>query len=440
MNIYIIVEIKYREFLSRLLVGAKSALNGNDIFIGDDEIIKLISNKKLNPGIMLFKSITPSKIRLEQLKKCKKNKCIISAIDEEGGIVGFDFKNFALRRFSYKSLSYTNSVFCWGQFDYTNYKKIFPKAKKKFLMTGNPRFDLLSNKIAYNFIKKEKTKKLKLVIISSYMVFALNKHLSNQFYVDDEFKDDYFYDYFSFRSTMAVNYIILLKKIISEFPKLKIDIWVHPNEGIENWKKILPNKNNIKFTTGSKFLAQEKDDTIYIHSGSGLAFNALLQKKIVISYQPLKSRYNNTLPNKNSTIMKSDKEIIEFIKRKKYKQFKINKKKFEQCSKIISNSKNYDASDKIISHWEKFQNKELSSKNNLSKVVIRNQLRFLKQKLKYKVPNRRKFPAFTEAELLHLKNILIKVNPKFKDLKFSLIGPRLINIKKMTTHSYKARI
>ena len=45
MNIYIAVEIKYREFLSRLLLGAASALNGNDVFLGDDEIFKLIEKK-----------------------------------------------------------------------------------------------------------------------------------------------------------------------------------------------------------------------------------------------------------------------------------------------------------------------------------------------------------------------------------------------------------
>ncbi len=431
MNIYLVVEIKHREFLSRLLIGATSAINGNDVLIGDDEIIKLIVNKKLNPGIMLYKSITPIKRRLIQLKNCKNNNCIVSSIDEEGGIVGFDFKHFAQRRFSYKSLSYTDSVFCWGQYDYSNYKKIFPKAKKKFLMTGNPRFDLLDNKIAKNFVKKKQSKKIRLVIISSYMVFARNTHLSDQFTVDDKFKDDYFYDYFAFRAAMTTNYIKLIKKLTSEFPKLEIDIWIHPNENIINWKKILPNKRNIKFTTGTKFLTKDKkDNTIYIHSGSGLAFNALLQKKVVISYQPIKSKFNDTLPNVNSTIVESEKEIIEFIKRKKYDKFKIDKKKFDRCSKIISNSKNYDACNKITSYWEKFQSKKLSFKNNLSKVIIKNQLRFFKQKLNYKVPKRRKFPAFTKSELLDLRNILIKVNPKFKDLKFTLIGPRLINIKK----------
>ena len=112
MNVYLVVEIKYREFLSRLLVGATSAMHGNDVFIGDDEIIKLIVNKKLNPGVMLYKSITPTKKRITQLKNCKKNNCIISSLDEEGGVVQENFKNFAFRRYSYKSLSYTDTVFC----------------------------------------------------------------------------------------------------------------------------------------------------------------------------------------------------------------------------------------------------------------------------------------------------------------------------------------
>ena len=63
MNIYIIVEIKYREFLSRLLVGASSAMNGNDVLIGDDEI----KNKK----ITLKNIITgeQDQILLSQLEK-----------------------------------------------------------------------------------------------------------------------------------------------------------------------------------------------------------------------------------------------------------------------------------------------------------------------------------------------------------------------------------
>ena len=127
--------------------------------------------------------------------------------------------------------------------------------------------------------------------------------------------------------------------------------------------------------------------------------------------------------------MKSDDEIIEFIKKKKFIKFKPNKKNLNQLNKIFSNSKNYDASVKIATHWQKFQSNNLSKKNNLIYLQIRNKLKYIKQKLSSKIYNE-KFTPITNLELNELKNILIKVKPEIKDLKFTLIGPRLINIKR----------
>ena len=72
MNIYILIEIKDREFLSRLLTGAESALNGNDVYIGDKEISVLILQNKLNPGVIFLKSITPNTRRFVTIKTLQK--------------------------------------------------------------------------------------------------------------------------------------------------------------------------------------------------------------------------------------------------------------------------------------------------------------------------------------------------------------------------------
>ena len=72
MNVYIKVEIKEREFLSRFILGAYTALKGNEVYIGDDELLQLVEKKKLNPGIILEKSIPPKKLRINQLKNYKK--------------------------------------------------------------------------------------------------------------------------------------------------------------------------------------------------------------------------------------------------------------------------------------------------------------------------------------------------------------------------------
>ena len=53
MNIYIKLEIETRELISRLLIGLYSASKGHQVLIGDDELLKLVQEKKLNPGIIL---------------------------------------------------------------------------------------------------------------------------------------------------------------------------------------------------------------------------------------------------------------------------------------------------------------------------------------------------------------------------------------------------
>ena len=74
MNIYLKLEIKHRDFLSRLLLGMYCASKGHEVLIGDDKILQNIKNDILNPGIFLEKSITPSKDRINQLRFLRKKK------------------------------------------------------------------------------------------------------------------------------------------------------------------------------------------------------------------------------------------------------------------------------------------------------------------------------------------------------------------------------
>ena len=138
MNVYIKVEVRDREFLSRFLLGATSALKGNDVLIGDDEVLELVEKKKLNPGIILEKSISPVKRRILQLKNYKHNNCIVTSIDEEGGLAQIKYKDFANRRYSYQTLSYADKIFCWGNYDYLNNIKLFQKQKKIFNYRKSP--------------------------------------------------------------------------------------------------------------------------------------------------------------------------------------------------------------------------------------------------------------------------------------------------------------
>ena len=86
MNIYIKLEIETRELISRLFLGLYAASKGHQVLIGDDELLKLVQ-KKLNPGIILEKSITPTELRISQIEDYKLNNSITTSIDEEGGLI-----------------------------------------------------------------------------------------------------------------------------------------------------------------------------------------------------------------------------------------------------------------------------------------------------------------------------------------------------------------
>ena len=101
-----------------------------------------ISYKKLNPGIILEKSITPTELRIKQLEDYKANKSITTSIDEEGGLIRDNLDIFLKSRFSEKTISLTDKIFCWGQYDFEALLRIFPEHKKKFTITGNPRINL----------------------------------------------------------------------------------------------------------------------------------------------------------------------------------------------------------------------------------------------------------------------------------------------------------
>ena len=79
MNIYIKIEIETRELLSRLLLGMHAASKGHDVYIGNNEMLKLVQKKKFNPGIILEKSITPADSRITQLKDYQQNNSIVTS-------------------------------------------------------------------------------------------------------------------------------------------------------------------------------------------------------------------------------------------------------------------------------------------------------------------------------------------------------------------------
>jgi len=153
MNLYLHIEIFNREFQSKLLIAMESASKGMKVYLG--RLKPYLLRDFFVPGIILHKSITPSKFRLDELKYYKKKKFIVTSLDEEVGLVNNNPKKYIKLRYSTESLKLSDRVFTWGNYDYNNLCKEFKKYKKKFILSGNPRLDFWRKDFDFFFKKKK---------------------------------------------------------------------------------------------------------------------------------------------------------------------------------------------------------------------------------------------------------------------------------------------
>lgn len=434
MNVYIKIEIKDREFISRTLIAAYLAKKGHDVYLGDDEFIgRYLENKILNPGFILEKSLSPVKTKIRRLSILKKNNFKIANLDEEGGLNHPNYKSWSSERYSDKTLKIADISFCWGRYDYEMNKKLFPKFKKKFYISGNPRFD-------FHNIKKYKKKRLqkKIVIIPSTFTLTAYKRLVEEFDIYSKLRkpsldrQKEWFDSARERSIETFDLLNLIYEIKKKFNNLMIEIWVHPKENIDLWRRLIPEDKFITYTKIKDFSLTSSDKTLFIFTGSTLGMDVMLNNRSLIYYNPSNIFKGFTVPIKNSKRVKNTKLMLNIIK-----NF-FNGKKFKhsfQIQNYIHNSKkNVIASSVIANKIHEFNSKEISVKNsflnnNLNHLYAKNYLRLIRQKINYKIYND-KFSPFSKSEIKNVHKTLIDFNKEFKKIKIELIGPKLIRLNK----------
>ena len=153
--IYIPVEIKARELMSKLFFISEN-INEKFIFFIGDKMATKNAISTLGKGIYFYKSInwydTP------HINRVKKRGNAYISLDEEGGVTQSNKKNFQLilnRRSSEKNISLVDKIFTWGNFDYEGWCSRYKKHKKKIFKTGSPRLDLWKNEFYSKIFKDE---------------------------------------------------------------------------------------------------------------------------------------------------------------------------------------------------------------------------------------------------------------------------------------------
>ena len=282
MNLYLPIEIFNREFESKLLIAMESASRGIKVYLG--RLKPYLMRDFFVPGIILHKSITPSKFRLAELKYYKKKNFIVTSLDEEVGLVNENPEKYLKLRYSEESINFIDRVFAWGKYDYDNLSKKFPKYKKRFILSGNPRLDFWRKD--FDFFYKQKNLEYK-----NYILFSLNYRLlsKNEFLERSKFLKETNY----VNRGLTINNLNKINKdsfrIHNEFSKLiealskktnlTIIVRPHPVDKLENYDH-LKKFNNVKVINKGSISGWIHNAKIVVHSSCAGGLEASIRGKL----------------------------------------------------------------------------------------------------------------------------------------------------------------
>lgn len=284
--VYLPIEIKARDFHNKLLLTYFLTFKGFQVFLGRKKEIEILA-KNFFPGI--YFGVNTHKIYIKFYNQIKAKKHKLFLFDEEG-LVTLPKKSYASTKGSREMINLSDFYFCWG---HKQVNKILCQkniTKKKLVLSGSLRIELLKNK--YNNLFKTNVDSLKkrykkiILFISSYGNSnhylsdknGLKKTINSQsLKKKDDIKNyKYYYNFNKDRFKKFLNYIKDLKNKKST----TIVIRPHPSENFKFYKKIANDKNLL---ISSEFSVVEwiKASKKIIHDYCTTSFEAsVLKKKI----------------------------------------------------------------------------------------------------------------------------------------------------------------
>ena len=246
-NLYLPIEIKKRELLSKLFLGLNALKKGFNVVIGDKIAISH-AIKFFGPGIYFYKSMNFNDTA--HIKRIKNKNNIYVVHDEESGATHASkniFKQFLNIRSSDENIQLIDRFYTWGKFDHSQWIKRYKKKKNKFILTGSPRIDLCNKKIYNKFLRNEindTKKKFNKFILFISSGISSDKELMNIFK-----QDKFFFKYKDLkekkdRKNQMQNLrmyfkssVQMIQNLSNKFKGINFVIRPHPNENINDWKK-----------------------------------------------------------------------------------------------------------------------------------------------------------------------------------------------------------
>ncbi len=270
MNLFIPIEIKHREFLSKLLLSSFAIKFGFRVYVGSKiSIYRLLKKKSKKGGIFFYKA----GLKLDPLIELKKKCDHFVTLDQEMGTVKKEYAEVARSRIEPGTEKYIDRYYVIGKYGYEVSCKIFPEMKNSIRCTGWPRVDLWRKENDYLF--KEKTDSIlrkhgKFMLFSSDFGYNSQKIINERLDVIKNFYWKSTRDRLTAetdRSVKTFREFNYFKELLKNYDKIDncplIIIRPHPQEDMDAWFDFSKELKNIK-------VIYEGEITPWINASSGV--------------------------------------------------------------------------------------------------------------------------------------------------------------------------
>lgn len=462
MNIYLHVEISFRELESKLLLAVIAASRGHNVIISDLSILqRALRGKVLPPGIFHTKSLTPKNELINRNDQIIKNDIIITSLDEESGLLDFEYKEFAKARYSNQTIEQSSAIFCWGEHDTKTLKELYPKYSSKIFKTGSPRFDLWKSKFLENWSLPPSAPKKPFLLISSNLHYAnffkpfhnwggfksfnFNKNISYFKSNPELFKKQF--NKSSEDTKKFCSFIEAIHYLSDNNDNYDIVLRPHPLENFEAWKVYLNGLSNVHVIREDSINPWIHNAFAVMHNSCTSAIEATISGKEVVTYIPFHQNYSwgevpNSLGYRTETLKDLSIKINELFNKFKYSMNKNSKKDNSKLllEKIYIDEKEL-AAEKILNIWEKLAFKNSLDSTNFLKLEFFLKMLKIKNVLgnicKNFLPGQKIYTKsdykFPSLELKKIRNIIDKFQTILnlnKKLECKLLYDRTILIKR----------
>lgn len=273
-------------------------------------------------------------------------------LDTEGGL---NFSNIYKKNL-HESIHKVDKYFLWGK---NKLKLVNKSAKKKFVVTGHPKYDLFkldnykTNKLE-SFKKKFPFKYI--LIITSFVNFVPEKSIKKdiRFFASKKATPEFEKKYMKSALKDFYNSIELLKFVIEQNPKEKFLIRPHPFENKDFYRKEFYRFKNVLIKNDGDIFFYFQNAKFVINHNCQTSFESVFAKKECINISSEVSERTSNL--RNITLNVSEKTKLNKFLRKKA-TFSNSNKKNKFVFNYINNIKHNSASI-ILNEILKFKKNE----------------------------------------------------------------------------------